>query len=232
MESNENLHFTRGRKFMSDADIILPPDPEERSEYEEKLQASDWTGAFHLLPTPNQSAENQVRFLLRYGESISAQEYGGLLHWAYKNAFKGLDAITTEELRLLFSHAGAEFFGSRTANGADQLPEELILYRGYHRLDLRLRFSWTTSEPDAARFALLWHEKAGREPRIIKGRARKADAITFTGFECEVIIDPDNVEVMDDYPVPKDLWDRWGYTEEWARYSARQRPDGKDDAPE
>lgn len=137
-----------------------------------------------------------------------------MLEWAYKKADRGLDAVTTEELRHLFSHPGAAHLGSKTANGAGQLPDELLLFRGYHRPQFQLRFSWSTSEQDAARFALLWHATAGCEPRIVRGRARKAEAITFFGFEREVIIDPDRVEVLDDYPVPKSMWRAWGYSDE------------------
>jgi hypothetical protein len=122
--------------------------------------------------------------------------------------------MTTEDLRRLFSHPGSESLGSRTADGADQLPDRLTLYRGYHRPEFKLRFSWATSEQDAARFALLWHEQSGCEPRIIRGWAQKADAITFIGFECEVIIDPEKVNVIEDYPVPEELWRFWGYSDE------------------
>lgn len=205
-------------RYMPHPEIVLPSDPEERRDYERKLEAGDWRGAFHLLPTPGSSCENRIRFLLKYGKSIAAEHYGGLLHWAYKSAFKGLDAVTTEDLRLLFSHPGSESLGSRTENGADQLPDQLTLYRGYHRPEFKLRFSWATSEYDAARFALLWHEHSGHEPRIVCGRAQKADAITFTGFELEVIIDPQKVEVVDDYPVPEALWHSWGYSDEWSLF--------------
>jgi hypothetical protein len=207
---------------MEPSGIVEPDDSEEREHYRLMLAREDWRAAYYTLPNPSGSAENKLRFLLRYGPRIPVDLYGGLLHDAYKNAFNGLDSIGTDELRRLFEHPGSAGVGVRSGHGIEELPSQLILYRGYHRPNLKLRFSWSTAVSDAARFALLWHQQSGDEPRIVEAEAAKADVIAFIPFEREIIIDPERVTVTADYAVPKDLWLQWGYADEWKTHYAAE----------
>jgi hypothetical protein len=92
-----------------------------------------------------------------------------------------------------------------------EFDDAKILYRGYHDERRLRRFSWTTHEQNAARFALLWHDIDGGTPMIARARAPKSSVLVLWSFEAEVVADPDHVLVLETYPVPERYWPMFQY---------------------
>jgi hypothetical protein len=76
-----------------------------------------------------------------------------------------------------------------------QLPEEITIYRGYHRRSRRLGWSWTTDEAKARWFATRLWQNGRHRPRVAVGRCRKEDVVAYLlgRKESEIVIDPDAI---------------------------------------
>src|SRR5688572_13460632 len=146
------------------------PNPADQNSYDDFVARREWPEALRLLDERMEVEHSlQLRFLLACGDQIPEDEYWQLLWMAYKRAFQGIDKLTTIELRSLFSMKPNS---RRLMSGDDfglfeDLPTDLIIYRGYHDIGRSRRFSWTLSEGQAAWFALLFHRKSERPVPMI-----------------------------------------------------------------
>jgi hypothetical protein len=195
---------------------LLPREERYHKAYVEHLRRREWWEACRLLDeTMEIRAEGlQMRFMLEYGAQMSDEEYWQILWYAYKRAYSGLDRITTDQLRSLFlSRPGIELLMSADERRIlGDLDHETTLFRGYHNVARLYRFSWTSAEQNAARFALLWHDlDGGGEPMIARATVKKAGIFAVWNDEAEALVDPDYVHVQDRYPVPERYWPMFGY---------------------
>jgi hypothetical protein len=156
----------------------------------------------------------QMRFVLEHGAQMADEDYWYLLWDAYKRAFSGLDRLSTDQLRSLFTSRP----GLNTLMSADErqilaeLDDETTLFRGYHNPARLYRFSWTSWEQNAARFALLWHDlDGGGEPMIARATVKKRGILAIWNDEAEALVDPAFVDVQEKYGVPERYWPMFGY---------------------
>lgn len=190
-------------------------DPDDAARFEDHISAKQWKKAYSLLAEPQgQGSEIKLRFLLKYKEQIPPYEYGSMLYDAYVHSYQGLQHLSLAEILSLFDYPDLSYLGSADTSVVDHLNDPLTVYRGYHQASRKLRASWTTDEYNASYFALLWHKEGGDEPRIVKGQIDKSKVIVFISKESEVIVNPEDVVITNDYPVPKDLWVKNGRADE------------------
>lgn len=150
------------------------------------LRSEDWQSAYRLLDEGMDAKDAlQLRFILEYGARMPESDYWDLLRDAYKYAFRGLDALTVEQWRILFtSRSGIDRLMSQEEHRILlEYDESTILYRGYHEPERLLRFSWTLDEQTAAKFALLWHDQDGGDPMIARATARTQGIFAIWLFE-------------------------------------------------
>tara|TARA_R110002020_G_C15800747_1_gene731118 strand:+ start:13 stop:468 length:456 start_codon:yes stop_codon:yes gene_type:complete len=111
------------------------------------------------------------------------------------NEFETWDNVLT-----IFKHAPVTCASEDCYSKFEELPKEIILYRGIllkdnSDFDLNVGVSWTTDSKIAKMFAYRFLSLGG-EACILKAEARKKDVLFYTDEreEREIIIDPVNLK--------------------------------------
>ena len=208
---------------------ILPPRASDLEPYLGLVHRKEWREAYHLLGEGLDVQDSlQIRFVLEFGAQMPDEDYWYLVQESYKHAFRGLDAVTNEQLRWLFtSRPGIESLMSDDERCIlTEFDESMPLYRGYHDPSRLYRFSWTPHERNAARFALLWHDLSGGDPMIAKATVRKGGVLIVWHYEAEAIVDPDYINLSGTYPVPERYWALFKYEDAFRKRFHRDPCEG------
>lgn len=130
-------------------------------------------------------------FFSKTEKYLSTKDFGESLTYLWKNVeFPNIDSeVSTDQFVKYFRQAKKSYLmDEEDLEIYNNLPDEVIIYRGINEYGNVEALSWTLDEEQAKWFATRW-DQFGCEGTVYKAKIRKTDILACFDSEQEVVID-------------------------------------------